>query len=316
MAMDQRSFVLDGHKESMLSAAFLNGNRQLLTLDKGLKLWTWDIALQKLLHPATELAEAQTQGIILSPKADQLVLAAKNHAKLLALGKMPGAGKPLGDAPKNLDRICFSADGKRLALAGADGIVVWDLDGPGKIVGSYFADLGVHALALSPDGKRLAFLNGYQVKLWELATQAAPEDLPNGHLDTRANHLAFTPDGRLLASANQDNTVCLWDTHAKKKLPSLQGHMCHVSSVAFSPDGKRLASGSEDWTIRIWDLESGLTTLTLKGHQGRVLTVAFDSDGQQLVSTSEDGTARVWAAPVENGAGPQVASGKNVAAKK
>ena len=65
--------------------------------------------------------------------------------------------------------------------------------------------------------------------------------------------MAFSPDGRQLASASEDKTIRLWDALTGQEILTLKGHTGEVRSVAFSPDGKRLASGGEGGTVRVWD---------------------------------------------------------------
>ncbi len=67
--------------------------------------------------------------------------------------------------------------------------------------------------------------------------------------------VAFSPDGKYLASGSQDNTVKLWNVESQNEITTLQGHSSYVHSVTFSPDGKYLASGSTDKTVKLWSVE-------------------------------------------------------------
>jgi WD40 repeat protein len=68
--------------------------------------------------------------------------------------------------------------------------------------------------------------------------------------------IAFSPDGKYLASGSRDNLVKLWSVESQREVTTLQGHSYCISSVAFSPDGKYLASGSQDSTIKLWNMEN------------------------------------------------------------
>lgn len=113
--------------------------------------------------------------------------------------------------------------------------------------------------------------------------------------------LAFSPDGKILATTGYDRLIKLWDVETGKELRTLKDHSDSVYGIAFSPDGKLLASAAADRAVKVWDVATGKRLYTLSDATDWVYAVAWSPDGKHLAATGVDRSIRVWEANADGG---------------
>jgi WD40 repeat protein len=224
-----------------------------------------------------------------------------------------------------ITNLIFSQNGKRLASIGIDRMVkVWDV-WSGRLLFTLISVLSMPlAVAMSPDGRFLAAPGRESgdnsiAMVWDIALRKEYRRL-RGH-KRPVFGVAFSKDGKRLATVSADTTAKIWDFHSGFLSRTIDtGHKGIVYGVAFSPDGKRMATAGQDKTVKVWDSVSGKQLLSLppsldlerisppparvldtfmllcplSGHTDKVLQVVFSPDGKLVATGSWDNTAKVW----------------------
>jgi WD40 repeat protein len=159
-------------------------------------------------------------------------------------------------------------------------------------------ELSVSELAISPDMSNLAIVfrepsrPQWQLQVWKTDDGTLLHNL-EGHTDY-IESIAYSPDGKILASGGADQTVRLWQMKDGHLLKTLQGHENNVAKVVFSPDGRTLASSDWDHTIRLWRTGDGTTLYTLKGQNRIPYSITFSPDGSVLATGGTAGLVQLW----------------------
>jgi WD40 repeat protein len=201
-------------------------------------------------------------------------------------------GAPLHGLQEDSQALDVSPDSKLVAAADLAGSVrIWDV-ARGTVMGAFERPTFAKSLAFSRDGERIA------VTLEDLGTEILD---PHGRLIAHvpansARAVAFSPDGRIVATGEEDGEVRLWSTANWKPFgkPPERSHG-HILTISFSPDSRTLATSSDDGALRLWDVATQKPIGTaLPGLDQHWVSAAFTPDGKQLFTYYDTGLAYRW----------------------
>jgi WD40 repeat protein len=257
---------MQGHQDTVLSAAFCADGETLVTGGKDHQVIVWDVS-RGMHDVVTGLKMTTLRGhtgrvssVVVSYSHPVCATGADDGTIRLWNTESWRSVDTITTGRNGMCRLAISPDGSLLAAVwrSRGSAILWDL-----ATRQEFLRLSLRRdedaedldLAFSPDGSQLAILSTGEVRLWDISScQVLLEiDAPGVHA------IAYAPDGNTLATAGWDQKtdfdVKLWDTSTGEEHSVLGGHTDSIYSLAFSPDSRQLASGGRDRTIQLWDLD-------------------------------------------------------------
>lgn len=285
---------VQGKRWNIQGLAFSPDSKLLASSDWDLSVRLWDVE-----HGTMVREFYPNQGtlgtIVISPDGTKLAFAAEYGPQ--RIWNLDGSVFRQLPIQNFTTAVAFSPDGKWLATDNDNGksICLWSLGNQTDICQPVPGNGTVSTFAFSPDSHVLATDLGARVVLWDFSIQPPTSRVLGSH-NSGIFSLAFSPNGKWLASAGSDYTVRQWGLQSAQAAPFVLRNSGRYSRmVAFSPDGRMLVSANEDWTVRWWDVDTGEPIAApLKVRFDRLDSVAFSPDGKWLATGSFDGIIDIW----------------------
>jgi RNA polymerase sigma factor (sigma-70 family) len=299
-----------GHDAPVHAVAFSPDGKQVLTGGENRHIHLWDATTGR--HRRRFLGQS-AKAVSFSPDGKRLAACWINDAnarvwdvatgdEVLKLGHETSLG---------VHGIAFAANGKlllsldRIRKSNSARLTVWEA-ATGKRLREVPLPIRPECLAVSWDGKLAAVLTHADLPVRLYDVEHGKELAPFPFKQSAILSLAFSTDGRILATGGSDKTICLWQTVSRSLIATYQGDDRAVTAVAFSLDGRFLASAdgggplsnpakpTPAQKIHLWDVASARPLAHLDGHDSDVASLAFAPDGKRLVSGLSNGTVLVW----------------------
>jgi WD40 repeat protein len=289
--------TLDGHSSDVTAISISTDGKRIASGDRDGSTKIWDALTGDSLLQLGRHTDA-IENLTFSPDGRWLITASDDATMKIWDTRSGDLLQAYPDFTNVVLGVTFSPDAKQFAVS--DGSIhVWQFNSDSQADQTTISNQELFAIpnaasdSFSPDGSQLAGISGNNIKLWDAASGRELMTLI-GHTGWVMG-LAFSPDGKSLASTSLDGTVRIWSLSPGSELTAVQSPVAAFGTrIVYSPIEDEFATSGGDGTATFWNAKTGKLRLQLKGHDLGILSIAFSSDGTRFATGSLDGTAIVW----------------------
>jgi WD40 repeat protein len=294
--------TLEGHKSDVTAVAYSRDGNYLASGGVDGSLLIWNIQGGNIIAQLAGHTDA-VEGLAFSPDGKWLITSSEDTTMKIWDAATGELLRDFTEFTDLVDTVTFSPDGSKFAFSNG-AIHIWKLnssssEGKTTITSEEILNIpGGVSITFSPDGTKLATAwgtaaSGNGIALWD-ANSGRELLTMTGHSGWVMG-LAFSPDGKRLASTSLDGTVRIWSIGPGQEMVTVSSPATgYGNRVVYSPTGQEFATNGGDGSATIWNATTGEPRLTLRGHNLEVMNMAFSPDGKRFATGSLDATAIVW----------------------
>ncbi|KAF9199480.1 hypothetical protein BGZ49_010385 [Haplosporangium sp. Z 27] len=293
-------YYINGHEKDVQCIAFAPNDDQIVSGsgDNTVRLWDVETGVS---HRIIDGCHGGVKSIAYSPNGDKVAIgsgALGEEVGMLQLWEVEtGVRRQIESGLRDyVSNVAFSPAGDGIAVINDDKAVrLYDV-GTGKCRHVFRGTSNsIQGLSFSPKGGQIASAGRGTIQIWDVETGECQQS-EVGITGTSLWLIQYSPSGNLIAFANTNNTIWLWDLETGSRLHILSDHTDDIKCIVFSKTGSLLASASDDLTIRLWDVASGQCRATIEVSQGIVNSIAWKETPENiyLATACQDRSVRLW----------------------
>ena len=283
-----------GHKDSVAMIVFSPSGKMFASCTERDQVNIWDTQNAKIIH--TIRSDAGTiLDITFSPDEEMFITIGNSDSYQFVIEYWNAqTGDHIKDVliEESFTALAISPDCKTLVCSGDSPLQVWNIENAKRLSIDTETEGNYEYLAFSTDGKSLVAAEQWEyLNLWSISPMQLKKNFTHGEA---FNSIAYSPDGKLVASGNDNGSIKIWDVSTGKRIQKISGHQSEkIHTAAFQPDSAIITIGTKS-EIQLWNVQTGDLVKTVPEPRYNVYSVKYSDDNQLIATGGESKKARLW----------------------